>query len=426
MSEEIKNIKEFIVYSNYNGELKLTGKSAFTHVLLYQSLLDDSVRASFRLLDTGYRTGNSRENTTSIDEPNDINLTTGEKVKLVINDNRGGTIRTELSIEDVNYSSSDTFSEMIQINLCSDDYIKMQYNNSSPNKHFEGKIHEIVIKVLREHLKTDQEIHVHPTLNRLPINGSITDNPLDFCTALAPKSIPEDYPKYSGYFFYNTIEGYHFKSIDKLFMQDPKRKMIFNNSTGIPEGFTNKIINVNFHHNMNITNIMQTSSLTKSKIETFDNYTNEYVQNEFNSNENYGETNAANQKPKVAVHLNAEEEQTKIINEIYNTGVLPPGSNLNKQLPFSKEPTFDSNQIIRKSITRYNQAFLYRAEIVLLGDFEIYPGDIIHCTFPEVSAKTRKEKSKKKTGKYLVCDVSHLISAEHCYTRLNIVRDSIL
>lgn len=55
MSEEFKNIKEFVIYSNYNGELRLTGKSAFTHVLFYQSLLDDSVRASFRLLDTGYR-----------------------------------------------------------------------------------------------------------------------------------------------------------------------------------------------------------------------------------------------------------------------------------------------------------------------------------------------------------------------------------
>jgi hypothetical protein len=106
--------------------------------------------------------------------------------------------------------------------------------------------------------------------------------------------------------------------------------------------------------------------------------------------------------------------------------VLPPGSSLERQLEFAKEPTLDINAIIRKSIARYNQAFLYRAEIVIYGDFEIYPGDMIHCTFPEVSAKLSKSVSKKKTGKYLVCDVSHLISAEHCYTRLNIVRDSIL
>jgi hypothetical protein len=386
MSEEFKNIKEFVIYSNYNGELRLTGKSAFTHVLLYQSLLDDSVRASFRLLDTGYR-DKGGEKTTSLDEPDDINLTTGEKVKLTIADNNGAEIKTQLAIENVKYSSSDTMSEMVNVNLCSDDYIKM---------------------------------------HRLPINGSITDNPLDFCTSLAPKSIPEDYPSSSGFFFYNTVEGYHFKSIDKLLTQEPKRKMVYNSTTRIPEGFTNKILNVSFNHNMNITNIMQSSSLTKSKLETFDNYTNQYTQNEFNSNDTYGDTNTGKEKPKVGTHLKVEEEQTKVINQLFNTGVLPPGSSLEKQLEFAKEPTLDINAIIRKSIARYNQAFLYRAEIVIYGDFEIYPGDMIHCTFPEVSAKLSKSVSKKKTGKYLVCDVSHLISAEHCYTRLNIVRDSIL
>lgn len=425
MSEEFKNIKEFVIYSNYNGELRLTGKSAFTHVLFYQSLLDDSVRASFRLLDTGYRDKGGERNT-SLDEPDDINLTTGEKVKLTIADNNGAEIKTQLAIENVKYSSSDTMSEMVNVNLCSDDYIKMQFNSSAPSKHFEGKIHEIVRKVLTDHLKTEQDIHVHSTLNRLPINGSITDNPLDFCTSLAPKSIPEDYPSSSGFFFYNTVEGYHFKSIDKLLTQEPKRKMVYNSTTRIPEGFTNKILNVSFNHNMNITNIMQSSSLTKSKLETFDNYTNQYTQNEFDSNDTYGDTNTGKEKPKVGTHLKVEEEQTKVINQLFNTGVLPPGSSLEKQLEFAKEPTLDINAIIRKSIARYNQAFLYRAEIVIYGDFEIYPGDMIHCTFPEVSAKLSKSVSKKKTGKYLVCDVSHLISAEHCYTRLNIVRDSIL
>ena len=426
MSDSFKNIKNFTIYSNYSGEISLTGKGSFTHLTLYQSLLDDSVRGHFTMADTGYRT-NGGKNTTSVEEDTDIKLTTGERVKLVLNDNRNNEIDIELSIENVNYSSSSTMTEMFSISLCSNDFIKMQYNKSSPNKHFEGKIHEIVKKVLTNHLETEQNIHVHPTLNTLPINGYNNDNPLDFCTALAPKSIPEDYPDYSGYFFYNTIEGYHFKSIDKLFMQPEKRKMIYNETTKLPSSYTNKIIKATFHHNMNVSNILQTASLTKSKIETFDPFTNEYVQNEWDSNETYGDNNAANEKPKVASHLDAENEATKIINQIYNTGVLPPGSNLEKQLQFSREPTFDLNEIVRKSIARYNQAFLYRAEIVIPGDFGIYPGDIVRCHFPEISSKDlNKEVSRKKSGKYLVCDVSHFISAEHCYTRLNIVRDSIM
>ena len=421
---DFKNVSKFKITGNYGKDISLVGKGSFTFLILQQSLLDDSVRGSFRVADTGYRA--DKKESKSLEESDDLNITTGEKVELVISDNKGNKIDINLAIEDVDYSSSSTMAEMLNVSLCSDDFIKMQFNKSAPYKHFDGKIHEIVKKVLTDHLKTEQDINVDPTLNTLPINGSITDNPLDFCTALAPKCIPQSLPKSSGYLFYNTTEGYNFKSIDLLFKQKPKRKMTYTESTGLPSGFTNKILKVSFQNNMNVTNILKTSSLTKADLETFDPYTNEKTYTTRDSKDDYKEGNAADEKPKIAAHLKVEDESTTIINQIYNTGVLPTGSNTQKQLENAKEPSFDLESIVRQSLARYNQLFLYKAAILIHGDFDIRPGDMIECVFPEISSKDIiKNKSKKKSGKYLVCDVAHYINAEHCYTRLNIVRDSI-
>jgi len=423
---KFKNVSKFKIYSNYGKVLPLTGKGNFTNIMVFQSLYDDSVRVSFTLADAGYRY--KQKNAVSLEEEEDLKITVGEKVELKLNDNKGREIDTEVYVEEVTNSSSSAFAEMFSITCSSKDFYENKKIKNSPTYHFEGKIHEIVKKILEDILGTSQEIHLDPTLNSLPINGRRSDNPLDFCTALAPKSIPEKYPQFSGYYFYNTLEGYHFKSIDMLFMQDPKRKMIYNQSTGMGPKYTNKILNIKFYHNMNISNIMHTASLTKSEIETFDVYTHGYSNDQWSHDDTYQIfNNAGKEKPIIATELKIQDEASTIVNQFWNTGTLPPGSNLGSQLPFSKQPTFDIQGIVRKSIARYNQALLYRATITIHGDFEIYPGDIIECDFPEISNKINtKSISRKKSGKWLVCDVSHFINAEHCYTKLNIIRDSIM
>lgn len=423
---EFKNVSKFKIYSNYGKVLPLTGKGDFTHIEIKQSLMDDSVRISFRLSDTGYRF--KERDTVDIEEEEDLKITVGEKVELKVNDNKGNELETEVIVEDITNSSSSVFAEMFDISCCTKDFYENKKMKRSPIYHFEGKIHETVKKVLKEILETEQEIFVDPVLNPLPINGRRCDNPLDFCTALAPKSIPEKYPQFSGYYFYNTVEGYHFKSLDMLFMQKAKRKMIYNENTGSGGNYTNKINSIKFYHNLNLANVMHTASLTKTELETFDQYSHAYNIDEYTHDDTYQVfNNAALEKPIIAKEIDIQEEVTTAINQFWNTGTLPPGSDLGKQLQFSKVPTFDIQRIVRKSISRYNQVMLYRATITIHGDFGIYPGDIIECDFPEISDKINtKAISRKKSGKWLVCDVSHFINAEHCYTKLNIMRDSIM
>lgn len=430
MAVKYKNIEKFTLYSNYGKTLGLLGLGSLSYLIVYQSMLDDTIRASFRIADTGNRTDFS-SSTVNIDEEDDSNLTSGEKIELVIVDGYDKKLEfieeKELIIEEVNGQSSTTMVEVFDIDLCTPDYIKNSLEENFVIKKYEGKISDIVVRVLTEDLKTEKDIEADPTANTLPILGK-SDKPLDFCTMLGPKAVPQDYPELSGYYFFDTYNGYKFKSIDVLFSQSPKRKMIYTNSSVLPAGYTNKIVDFAFNNAMNVTKTLKTATLAQSKLKTFDLYSNEYVADLWNSNDTFLEdNNAASEKPLVGSYLNLEEKSSNIFNQIFNTGTLPPGADFSTQLETAKEPSFNIDEIVRKSISRYNQSLLIRATVKIHGDFDIFPGDIIQCDFPEISPKDLKMQiSKKKSGNYLVLDVSHMINAEHCYTKLNIVRDTII
>ena len=74
---------------------------------------------------------------------------------------------------------------------------------------------------------------------------------------------------------------------------------------------------------------------------------------------------------------------------------------------------------------RYNNLFSIKLSVAIAGDMSLRAGDIIHCDFPEISDKKNTLVSQKKSGVYMVVDVCHRLSKNSCYTRMNLVRESI-
>ena len=105
--------------------------------------------------------------------------------------------------------------------------------------------------------------------------------------------------------------------------------------------------------------------------------------------------------------------------------ILTGGNTLSQQIPKSQEPNFDYDQIVRQSMMRYNQLYSHKMSIAIAGDFSLRAGDLIYCDFPEVSGKTNRVVSQKVGGIYMIADVCHRLTKNSCYTRLNLVRDSI-
>ena len=84
------NVTRFRIYSNTNGKFAdiPQKEGIFVNLHYYESILENTIRASATLADTGYRKGEGY----AVVEEEGIKLTTGEKINLKITDGYDTTL----------------------------------------------------------------------------------------------------------------------------------------------------------------------------------------------------------------------------------------------------------------------------------------------------------------------------------------------
>jgi len=423
-------INLFEVYSNYNDPVDVA--SACIELNYYESILDNTVRAEATFVDTGYR---KDENGSSVFEKDDINMTSGEKVFLKITDG----YETQLSfVEDKQLringdpgaSSEDVNKVVFSVDMYSKEAINNKHADNWVYGRYNGKITDSVESILRNCLKTPKNIIIDPGLNAYNFIGH-TEKPFYLCTLLGKKCVPQlpdAFGKLAGYLFYENYDGYNFRSIDMLFMQKPKRTLIYNQLIGeIPEGYDGKILDYSFMGTINLDKLVNSGAMSTIRKQEFNRMKNTYSEVSIGSSVSYmGNNNGGMERPKIAEDLKVQEKVTRNISaKMSDDGILPGGNTLAQQIPLSQQPNFNMDEIVRQSIMRYNQLYSNKLSIAIAGDFRLRAGDLIYCDFPEVSGKTSRVVSQKVGGIYMIADVCHRITKNNCYTRLNLVRDSI-
>ena len=113
---------------------------------------------------------------------------------------------------------------------------------------------------------------------------------------------------------------------------------------------------------------------------------------------------------------------------VLDTGVMPSGLTSQEQLDAWNEEksktNFDIRDTVVQSIMRYNQLFTVKTDITIPGDFTIKAGDLVECSFPELSGSESKEVNSETKGKYMVASVCHRVTPDSSTTSLSLVRDS--
>ena len=422
------NLFEF--YSNYNDPVDVS--SACIELNYYESILDNTVRAEATFVDTGYR---KDEDGSSVFEKDDVNMTSGENVFLKITDG----YETQLSfIEDKQLringdpgaSSEDVNKVVFSVDMYSKEAINNKHADNWVYGRYDGKITDSVESILRNCLKTPKNLIIDPGLNGYNFIGH-TEKPFYLCTLLGKKCVPQlpdAFGKLAGYLFYETYDGFNFRSIDMLFMQKPKRTLIYNQLIGeIPEGYDGKILDYSFMGTINLDKLVDSGAMSAIRKQEFNRMKNVYSEVSIGSSISYmGDNNGGLERPKIAEDLKLQEKPTRTVSaKMSDDGILPTGTTLAQQIPLSQQPNFNMDEIIRQSIMRYNQLYSNKLSIAIAGDFRLRAGDLIYCDFPEVSGKTSRVVSQKVGGIYMIADVCHRITKNNCYTRLNLVRDSI-
>ena len=429
-------INRLDIVSNKSGE-SVSVLNGILNLMYYESILQDSVRATVTFVDAG----NTIENKTALDG---LPIVGQEKVFLKFTDNNEnildfGDVKTNhLYVNKVTPISDDTTKSMVQLDLTSKEFIMNE--KIRLNTRFDGKVSDHISKILtdKSYLATQKTVDIEPTSNNYNFIGN-NRKPYYTMNWLSKTAVSSENQKKNssaGYFFYETSEGFKFKSIDGLLSQEKKRSIIYNQSpdsrgANIPEGYDMKALEYRKDNNIDVQNKLQLGAFSTRTV-LFDPF-NCYYEVITPSAEQ--KKNAYKTAGKDLPQLNAEFERPGNNKEFSRTtymlldkGTLPTGSGKGKdqeQIAKSAEQNFEPKEILNQAIMRYNQLYSQKTTITIPGDFSLHAGDVIFVDAPQLETETKNDEVNKESGGlYIISDLCHYISVNETYTKMNLVRDS--
>ena len=425
------NIAQCIIESNVDGG-QVDIVDYITDFSYYESILEPTIRTNIVYVDTGRAIKKDKSTQSLIDG---LPLYTTEYVNIKISDSNDIKLNIEQYITSIVPVGQSIKKSVVTLDLVSEEGI-INYK-TKVNQRFDGKISVSVDTILKDkkYLGTEKKLDIEETENTYSFIGN-QKRPFYSILWLAKKSIPSlqgAKQNTAGYFFYETSEGFKFKSIDSLLSQEKKKSFIYNqtpDSAGenLPSGYSAKILE---HSVDDVSGDIQ-SKLQMGTYSTrtilFDPFNCYYEvitkeAEETEKNLKLAGKNLPKLNPRF-IREGQKQEYSRTQYMLIDKGTLPTGDT-KQQITKSTEPNFDPQNILNQSVMRYNQLFSTKTQITIIADFSLHAGDIIFIDSPELSNKDNKELNKQFGGKYLICDLCHSIrKSEGGYTELTLVRDS--
>ena len=364
----------------------------------------------------------------------------GEKCDIILEDSQNGKLNLSLYVNRVRNVIKDPLESNYFLDLTSEE--SFANDQSRVVKRYDGKISDSVESILKQStsgsmgIKTSKNVKVDKTLIKYNFIGN-NKKPFTVCTWLASKSVPENAGKSggaAGYLFYETQDGFNFRSIDALFKeQKPKRKLIFTGTPDQPIDYNTKIINYSVEKNIDLKNNLTLGTYSNESI-FFDFYEFKYRERSYSVDE--GGVSGSKDKLEhggkdtfdASVTDKFRSKPSRIMTRILDVGTLPEGKSSKEQLKNWKnhpdQPTFDAAKVMVQSAMRYNQLYSIKINVLIAGDFSLRAGDLVSCDFSQVNPSTSVGIDKRSSGIYMIASVCHRLTSKHTTSNLTLVRDT--
>ena len=406
------------VTSNANAGKTANLVNGIIRMTYYESILQDSIKANIIFGDVGLAVDNK-----SVIEG--LPLVGTEDFKLQFEDNNENKIRVKMNVNKVTPVYEDGSKNVVSLDLVSEEVFRNEMGESRCRGRINGLISDSVEEIFTDRLKTEKKLDIEQSANRYNFIGG-GRKPFYMLNLLSKQGIPQDKSDgNAGFLFYETSNGYHFKSIEGLFRQDQKKSYVFNNTTdaqGIPAGYDGKILDHRSDNSINVQSKMNMGAY-KSKIVLFNPFDCEYKVIEQTAGE-VDVTSAGKGLPKFNTKFDTEKKDfTRTTFYLIDSGTMPVGSTQD-QITASTSDNFQAALTLNQSIRRYNQLFSGMMEITIAGDFSLHAGDVIFVDIFSVSAEKDDTLNRESGGLYIIADLCHFLDADATYTKLNLARDS--
>ena len=427
MSEAFKSqpatISKADVVSNLDTEKTASLVNGIVRLTYFESILQDSIKASLVFSDAG----------NAIDEKSVVEglpLVGTEDFRLEMMDNNEEKLKVNMVVNSMTPLYEDGSKNVINLSLVSEEFLRNEMGESRCRARFNGNISDNIEKIFKDRLKTKKPLDIERTSNDYNFLGN-GRKPYYILNILSKQSIPEGGEDGSaGFLFFETADGYQFKSIDKLFDKQQKKSYVFNNSTdakeGVPAGYDGKILQHQADSSINVQSKMNMGAY-KTKLVMFDPYNCKYVVDEKTADE-------AVEKKKVKLagkglpvfnekFKTPTKDFTRTTFMMIDSGTLPSGAT-EDQIKENQKDNFKAAQTLNQAIRRYNQLFSSMMEITIAGDFSLHAGDVIFVDIFSVKGEKDDTVNKESGGLYIIADLCHYVDSAGTYTKLNLARDS--
>ena len=297
------------------------------------------------------------------------------------------------------------------------------------------KISDSVTNILKNYVKTEKEIIVDPTQNPYGFIGNMK-KPFTLITWLASKSVPgkgSSKDSSAGFLFYETKDGFNFRSIDNLIDEKPfKKKYIFTpgviNTEDANRDF--KILRYGINRNQDLIAKLERGAFSSQRY-----YVNPVSFKPsisvFKASDYLKESGMSKLGSKPIDLPRIDDKSDKTLGDLPTrifVGMLDVGTveedasdeGWNAPSKLNADPA----KIHAQSMMRYNQLFTQVLEITIPLNSSLTAGNLINCEFPQTSQSKRKEPDPETSGLYMIKELAHYFDGKGSYSKLKLVRDS--
>ena len=284
------------------------------------------------------------------------------------------------------------------------------------NKKFKGNVSQTVEEILVNDIKgiqTKKKLEKDQAANSYSFIGNLK-RPIDTIQWLCPKT--QSSKTNFGFLFYENLDGYHFKSIEKLLKQDP----IEYRYTDKPDDFDIGPFKI-LQNQVNQTNDIGMNcrmGMYANRTIYID------IENQTNQEVDFKITDLDLKKP-VKLLDGIEDFPTRLMLRVNDFGVAQVGAAKSDVQPLSELAVYQNKSYIRNNLL-FSQSF----SIAIPLNTTLRVGKTIKIKLPlkkdegDSTNNTGNDKTNDPSGTYLISELRHVMGAGASETQLTLIRDT--
>jgi len=438
-----KSIYEELVLESSDRSRTIDISTGAISIDYYEDIFSPTITAKIKIINTG-NTIVAENGTGKQSIYNGLPLRGGERVSMKIAGNSSTNpgldftkrVADYLYVSSITDVISETNQESFTLHLVAREAITNETVRVGKKFRVDTPISSSVENILTNYLKTTKVGTIDKSSNKYGFIGNLR-KPFTILVWLASKAVPESSGSATaGFLFYQTQDGFQFRSIDGLITQTPREDVNGNrvvytysqvnqayDETNSKVNNDFKILNYYVEKNQNLIEKLKLGTYASHRMffNPLDFSFSKPEDGLFKLQDYAGKTNNLGSQIKLpplsdGSDLTLGDVPTRIITAIYDVGTMNP--------EVSTQINSDQTLYQSQSLMRYNILFTQTLSIIVPSNTNLRAGDIIECRFPKIAQSDAKEYDTETSGLYMIKELCHHFDATRSYTSMKLIRDT--